>query len=816
MAIFRRRRRAGATQGAAAPEPAGAARADLSTRLRAIAADVAAPEEALDPALRAILEMSRAGAGAINLFDSRHSLLRLAAEVGLSDEGCRRLRNVRRGDPAGWDIPLHGLLNRRAYLIESASKNRYVPALVQPASAMRSVACVPFYDGPTPIGTLILVALAPRFFEERDIRSLERPLRELARMIEAARRRAGADVFSAPPAATPGTPAFDAEQGRLQAALDATAAAESRLGADLERPRRAAERAEDLAASLAQADSERSRLAAALEAAAAERADQARAYSTLERACVEAERRAEAARVELDQVRHAAAESEAGARARAAEGALRIERLQGHVADTERAVVRERELKREHERITDELLAAAAREQHLREALEASFEHRGTGEPGDLRRAVETAEAAEESRAAAVAEAEAAHAALTSTQAVVEALEDEATQARAEIERLEKAEPTLRGEQRRLAAALEEAETEAREAGALLATLQHEVAALRDVQGNAAVTGREHEAERATLAAHIETLAAERDQLRDRVAELEAERDRLAAASAPRVRPAPAEATPASAASRPREGIRVVTVAADKRGRVREIDPGRRTVAVLDHGGSWGSAVVNGHQVEVLNPTEDVTERLAEMEAARIVVNLAAPGALQTLAMVRAAGSTARFWGCVATPGSARALALGMIEPALRPIDPDAILAALGDHARAGTRVVTAGPDVDALMSVRQSMARERMSVSMAWDAKQAMDLLGVVRPEIVLIDLELPRRAGYAIVAGLTAVDPIPHAVLIPGGPEAPDAFAALLADPIHAARATPRERMLADILRRSQAPAAERRAKLQVFGSK
>ncbi|HJQ74113.1 MAG TPA: GAF domain-containing protein, partial [Gaiellaceae bacterium] len=173
----------------------------LRERLREIAARATAPEEALEPALQVILEAGRAAAAAVCVFDSRHAILRLVAEVGLSDEGCRRLRSVRRGDPTAWDMPLQGLLNRRAYLIENASRNRYVPRLVEQAASVRSIACLPLYAGPTPIGSLVLVALAPRSFAERDLKLLERGVAELATMIEAVRRRGG--VADEEPAAAP-------------------------------------------------------------------------------------------------------------------------------------------------------------------------------------------------------------------------------------------------------------------------------------------------------------------------------------------------------------------------------------------------------------------------------------------------------------------------------------------------------------------------------------------------------------------------------------------------------------------------------------
>ena len=78
-----------ADQGDPAPDPATALHDELQVRLDALVA------------------RSGAVAGAVCLFDVRERVLRLAAEVGLSDEGCRLLR-VTRGD-ADWDPPLTSL-----------------------------------------------------------------------------------------------------------------------------------------------------------------------------------------------------------------------------------------------------------------------------------------------------------------------------------------------------------------------------------------------------------------------------------------------------------------------------------------------------------------------------------------------------------------------------------------------------------------------------------------------------------------------------------------------------------------------------------
>jgi hypothetical protein len=74
----------------------------------------APPEELVEAQLKTILEATQTSAGAVCLFDQHQELLRLAVEIGLSDEGCRRLRTVRRGAATSWDMPLHSLLNRRA------------------------------------------------------------------------------------------------------------------------------------------------------------------------------------------------------------------------------------------------------------------------------------------------------------------------------------------------------------------------------------------------------------------------------------------------------------------------------------------------------------------------------------------------------------------------------------------------------------------------------------------------------------------------------------------------------------------------------
>src|SRR5438477_2931508 len=78
-------------------------------------------------------------------------------------------------------------------------------------------------------------------------------------------------------------------------------------------------------------------------------------------------------------------------------------------------------------------------------------------------------------------------------------------------------------------------------------------------------------------------------------------------------------------------------------------------------------------------------------------------------------------------------------------------------------------------MSLRQALARRGISVSMAWDAKQAADLLLIVRPEVVVVDLALPRRDGYAIVGRLANVEPAPSTLIVQGADDMAAGFAAV-----------------------------------------
>jgi DNA-binding NtrC family response regulator len=144
---------------------------------------------------------------------------------------------------------------------------------------------------------------------------------------------------------------------------------------------------------------------------------------------------------------------------------------------------------------------------------------------------------------------------------------------------------------------------------------------------------------------------------------------------------------------------------------------------------------------------------------------------------------------------------LGFIEVARTPLDPDEITTVLAPYAGRGTRVLTAGADADAFISLRQALSRQGMSVSMAWDGKQASDLLQMVRPEVVVLDLDIPPRSGLALIVELTGCPTMPMLVLLPGRQDVSKRTAVELTEASLGSRLLPPERLL-DEVRRSGKP--------------
>jgi CheY-like chemotaxis protein len=767
----------------------------------------APPEELIEAQLRAILGTTRTSAGAVCLFDQHQELLRLAVEVGLSDDGCRKLRTVRRGGSSTWDMPLHSLLNRRVYLIESAAKNRYVPPLVDEVALVRAVACVPLYDGATPVGSLILVALAPHTFGERQIRGLEEPVRALVGHILAMRNRVS---HAAPERGTrkslssgaapanahvvgPNTPGLRTAPGAVessgvQAAVDRArvelerlrgrlAEAEASATADRQRADHAEQERRAAETRIGELQAERGRLSDALAGRAGEVEALEERAGTLQIALDELRSVEAALRAELTH----AVETKASHETVASESAAAVQALEARVAELEAGnqQLRDRAATLETAQTTGQAQAAQQAEAESRlVARAAELESQLAGARSDaetLRSRLAELEAEHagtraelESRATALAEADDRLTAATESagewQRRHEAADVELAAARARGDALARRVEELEQE-------LERTRREDAQMRDGIAHLESLIQTTSDAAPTAASDGDSSTVSSFELVELDEASAADDDGGDVGALVLE----EVAA-------PVAAEATidaPPPAATRAPEGL-----------------------LVLDTDAHWSSARLNAG-VTVVSPASAAP---TDASPARILVKLAAPNALAVLDQLRHAGVTAPCFAFVGVAGQPRGLFVGQVDVAARPIDPDALLAALHGRFKRGTRVVTAGADVDGLISLRQALARLGVSVSMAWDAKQAGDLLGMVNPDVAIVDLELPPKDGCMVVARMGLAQTQPLIVVVPTATDPAAAFAAAITHAELARATVPAKELLERVLAAPLVPPAGR----------
>ena len=190
--------------------------------------------------------------------------------------------------------------------------------------------------------------------------------------------------------------------------------------------------------------------------------------------------------------------------------------------------------------------------------------------------------------------------------------------------------------------------------------------------------------------------------------------------------------------------------------------PPAQTTVVLDTSTAWEAHTLSDHRVVVVPPSSATVAQLGAEPPSRVIVNIAAPGALATLVDLRAQGMMAPVLGVAADGRGERVVGLGVVDAVGHSTTADGLIAAVDRAAPRGARVFAAGRDAEALMKMRQALAKHGLSVSLARDTKQIDELLAMVRPQVIVIDLELPMRQGYELVMRMAATTPIPAMVLI------------------------------------------------------
>jgi hypothetical protein len=359
-------------------------------------------------------------------------------------------------------------------------------------------------------------------------------------------------------------------------------------------------------------------------------------------------------------------------------------------------------------------------------------------------------------------------------------------------------------------AALAESRGRERHASETLAAFREQAAAERDAAVRQALAlGEEAERARAAAAAEAEALRTALGDVQIRILAIEdeaqaarAEAERLAAEEA-RARADLERATAALAESRARETdaaaglaaataeLAVLRAAAAPRPATtagaravaapRAATPagGHTTLAVVDDGDGWAAAARADTAITVLAPDGALGERLRALAPDALLANLATPGVFDALLALRAGGCPTPFHGCVTVPGRDGVLVLGAIEPARRPLDAETLLALLAARGARGSRVLVVGAEASAMIGLRQALVRDGRAVSIAWDTKQATELLGMVRPDIAVVDLGVPPRGGHALLGELATLTPAPLVVTLARETDPAAAFAAACDDP-------------------------------------
>ena len=92
----------------------------------------------------------------------------------------------------------------------------------------------------------------------------------------------------------------------------------------------------------------------------------------------------------------------------------------------------------------------------------------------------------------------------------------------------------------------------------------------------------------------------------------------------------------------------------------------------------------------------------------------------------------------------------GLLDYFSAPFDPNTYAARL--LCRGAQRVLTVSEHIDGMAMLRTTLGHAQCSTSVVFDAKQALDLLPMVNPDTVLIDLALPKGEAFRLIARLRA----------------------------------------------------------------
>jgi CheY-like chemotaxis protein len=256
----------------------------------------------------------------------------------------------------------------------------------------------------------------------------------------------------------------------------------------------------------------------------------------------------------------------------------------------------------------------------------------------------------------------------------------------------------------------------------------------------------------------------ERDDLQRQLTELRAAASGTSRPAAPSSRAVPAAGRPASAPtpSQPRPPVNIPA----KPARSTPVS-GPFTVVHLEQNKAFRDAVsgvlVGRPGSQYLNAPE--TDRSVPGAAQVFVVNLLnrTPDSLEVIRTVAADPEPQRIIAyCADGP---HGLLFGMVDLLVAPIEADTCVARLLESHGALQRLLAVSENIEMMGALRAALSRMRCSTSVALDLRQVTDLLTMIDPEIVLVDLALPGGDALRLLSRLRA-DPktrdLPMALLL------------------------------------------------------
>ncbi|MEO8605299.1 MAG: response regulator, partial [bacterium] len=99
-----------------------------------------------------------------------------------------------------------------------------------------------------------------------------------------------------------------------------------------------------------------------------------------------------------------------------------------------------------------------------------------------------------------------------------------------------------------------------------------------------------------------------------------------------------------------------------------------------------------------------------------------------------------------------RGIIAGMTDFIPHPLAPDECATRLLERPGGTQRLLMVSDKIEVMNEIRAVLNRVRCSTSLALDGRQAFDLVGMVKPDAILIDLTLPRGEGLRLVGRLRA----------------------------------------------------------------